>query len=328
MTERRWGVGAIAAALCLTMAGAPAMAEPAMTFDPKDFGKVDIPLRESIGPAVSAAFARNNVYEPIGGLVDGDPLRRKARAVVRLDILMRDGSGKEFGSTCTAWLVAPELLLTNNHCIPGVEGTAQRAIALFDYLRQDPAGTTQVPVDVTPLANDAELDYALVRMNGPAPSGVEPLGVSPREVGPGERLMLIHHPLGQPKMMTRFQCFVHPGMPPHEVYVPHVCDTEPGTSGAPVFDAAGVPVALHHRGGLNPNDANSFNLATAMHAVMERHPDLLVAGAAGTGSADAPLQTPADAVAASGGSGGTNAIIGEQSTQGGADGLNSLIQGE
>ena len=329
MIQRRWGLaGALAAALGFVTMAAPASAEPAMTFDPEDFGKVDLPLRESVGAAVSAAFARNNVYEPIGGLVDGDPLRRTARSVVRLDILMSDETGKEFASTCTAWLVAPELLLTNNHCIPGTEGTAQRAIALFDYLRQDPGGTTQVPVDVTPLANDSELDYALVRMDGPAPQGVEPLGVSPREVGPGERLMLIHHPLGQPKMMTRFQCFVHPDMPPHEVYVPHVCDTEPGTSGAPVFDAAGVPVALHHRGGLNPNDANSFNLATAMHAVMERHPDLLIARSAGGGVTDAPLPTPADAVAVGDGSGGMNAIIGEESAPGGADGLNSLIQGE
>ena len=325
MTTRTKAAGRPGLPLALYLAlGAAAGAEPVMTFSADDFGKVDLPLRESVGPAVSAAFARNNVYEPIGTLVEDDPLRRKARAVVRLDLLMRDEGGKEFGSTCTAWLVGPETLLTNNHCVPGAGGaTAQRGIALFDYLRQDPGGTTQVEVGLEPMATDAELDYTLLRMAGAAPAGIEPLGVNPRDVRPGERLMLIHHPLGQPKVMTRFQCFVHPDAPRHEFFVPHVCDTEPGTSGAPVFDALGVPVALHHRGGLNPNDANSFNLATALRAVAERHPDMLKTD---TVAADSPPpQVPADAVARQG---GLNAIMSEGETSTGAGGLNSTIMGQ
>ena len=305
-----------------SLASVPASAETMMGFSASDFGKVNIPLRESIGPAASAAFARNNVYEPIGTLVDGDPLKDTARAVVRLDLLLRQDDGSEGGGTCTAWLVAPDVLMTNHHCVPGMSGTLERGIALFDYLTPDPQGTTQIEIDVEPLATDRELDYALVRLREPAPEGIMPLSVAARPVTPGERLMLIHHPLGQPKMMTRFQCAVHPRMPPHETFVPHVCDTEPGTSGAPVFDAAGVPVALHHQGGLNPNDENSFNLATALRAIAERHPDLWSDTPVAAVGVSSGTQTTSDAAS---GTNATDAII--QGTGGGADSQNSAIMG-
>ena len=320
MTFKRTILALLAASSFFT---APAVAQTVMRFDASDFGKVNIPLRESIGSAASAAFARNNVYEPVGTLVDGDPLKEMARAVVRLDLLVRRDDGSEGGGVCTAWLVAPDVLMTNHHCVPGMSGTLERGIALFDYLTPDPKGTTQVEIDVEPLATDPELDYALVRLREPAPDGIVPLSVAARPVTPGERLMLIHHPLGQPKMMTRFQCAVHPGMPPHETFVPHICDTEPGTSGAPVFDASGVPVALHHQGGLNPNDANSFNLATALRAIAERHPELW--SDTPVAATEAPPSAQSAANNSTGDASATDAII--QGAGGGAESQNSAIMG-
>lgn len=71
----------------------------------------------------------------------------------------------------------------------------------------------------------------------------------------GEYVSIIQHPNGGPKAVTVrenkvssiFDDFVH-----------YLTDTEPGSSGSPVFNDQWVVVALHHSGVPDPNKKNAW----------------------------------------------------------------------
>ncbi|MGL4241544.1 MAG: trypsin-like serine peptidase, partial [Beijerinckiaceae bacterium] len=92
-------------------------------------------------------------------------------------------------------------------------------------------------------------------------------------------LIVIHHPLGRPKMMSRFRCFGVRNQP-QDANFRHRCDTLGGSSGSLLFTTGGEVVALHKEGGLDPKDPSSFNTATRFSALLQSS-DALRARAAG-----------------------------------------------
>ena len=250
----------LAAALTAAMIGAAAFASNASAIDFKlpaeDYGKVVLPLRQSLGDAARDVVDRQNVFEPIGLLRDDEPMRRLSRAVGRLDLKVEE-NGKEFLSTCTATIVEGNLVLTNYHCIPGFSGKVLEASLLLDYYGPD-SQTTRIPVETTPVENDPRLDYSLSRLAGPPPADLLPIPFSRERSRPLQRLTVIHHPAGQPKMMTQFRCYAAEKQEDGPT-LRHRCDTLPGSSGALIFNSERQVVGIHHSGGLNENDPSSFN---------------------------------------------------------------------
>ena len=231
-----------------------------------DYGKDVLPVHESLGDAAREVVDRQNVFEPVGLLRDDDPIRLLTRAVGRLDLKVEE-DGKQFLSTCTATIVEGNMVLTNYHCIPGFTGRVLEASILLDYYGPD-SKTTRIPVETVPVEKDPKLDYSLTRLAGPAPADLVPVPISHDHVQPLERLTLIHHPAGQPKMMTSFRCYAASNQGDGKM-LRHRCDTLPGSSGALIFDINRHVVGLHHSGGLSINDPASFNEGSNMADILD-----------------------------------------------------------
>lgn len=253
-----------AAYLSLTLPGL-ALAAPgdAPMFAADQFGVFPKTVRESLVAMrerlVHGADAR---YEPVSDYAPDSKLRRSARPVGILDIKISRGV-----STCTASLVADDLLLTNAHCVDG----GVQAIRFFpDYYdaAQKPRG---FDVEPQPVEVDAALDYVILRVSGTPGKTFGTVTLSASTPGAGDDLAIVHHPLGEPKSVTRFGCRVK--APQADGRILHLCDTMPGSSGSPVMtgDMREV-VALHYAGGGSPNQP--VNLAISIATLASRSPTL------------------------------------------------------
>ena len=263
-------------------------------FSPDAYGKSVLPLNESLGKAAIIIRKQGNIFEPLSQLRKDDPLRLRARAIGRLDLLVENG-GKKALVTCTATIVSKDLLLTNYHCIPGKNGKIIKASLLLDYENSDGSGTTRIPVEPTSLEGDATLDYSLARLKSPVPETIKPLTFDGLSVKPRQQLLMIHHPAGQVKKMSRFQCRASKSTLGKGPTLRHICESLPGSSGGILFNTATGAVGLHHSGGLDKNDPNSFNKGTLLSQLLTKSPTLkTIAGDKPNGGniAKKPIDSP------------------------------------
>lgn len=178
----------------------------------------------------------NATLLPFHFLRTGD---RLGRAVVKL--LRGDGAAG------TAFLVAPGILLTNNHVLPDASAAAL-TIALANF-EAAPPGTTQgrpapVPLDPDALfVTNAELDFTFCGVRGLDFLGSIALDRDSRNIAASETVNIIQHPRGRPKEVALRDNKV---VKADGVVIHYECSTEPGSSGSPVFNNRWEPVALHH----------------------------------------------------------------------------------
>lgn len=185
-----------------------------------------------------------------------------SKAVCRISIRSQSGQLESYG---TGFLVAPNLLLTNNHVLETSEA-AMYAVAEFNYeddvhfmprdiisFRLDPEALfiTDEALDFTLVAVEENNQHAIPLTD----FGYLPLLPKPGKILEGEYVTIIQHPNGGPKAITIRE---------NEVkfissdFVHYVSDTEPGSSGSPVFNDQWVVVALHHAGIPDPNDPTKW----------------------------------------------------------------------
>lgn len=279
-------LASILALAVLAFVGAQARAQIAV-FDADDYGKTDLVLLESTGNASTYIAAHDGAFEPIRELPADDPIRRLAHAIGRVDILEQNASGGRDLVTCTGAILPGGWVLTNHHCIP--EDAPHKLLAasiLTGYLVQGDKDTRRYTLSIDPVDWHKVLDFSLVKMQD-VPGDILPLQIGGVAVDPGDPLMVIHHPLGRPQVMTRFRCFATRDQEGGPI-LRHRCDTQPGSSGSILFDRDMHPVALHHSGGMTPNDDHSFNKSTLLSAIL-RESNLLreITGNAPAGTANA-----------------------------------------
>jgi V8-like Glu-specific endopeptidase len=149
----------------------------------------------------------------------------------------------------TAFLIAPDLLLTNHHVLPST-AVADESVAEFNY-QVNWAGTFEpvrrFTLDSTYCRTSADLDYTIVRVRDSPGDlyGYVDLAIR-AEPAVNDFVSIVQHPLGGPKQI----CFTDNKVAAvFDHLVQYSTDTEPGSSGSPVFNQQWEIVGLHHKGG-------------------------------------------------------------------------------
>lgn len=162
-------------------------------------------------------------------------------------------------------MIAPGILMTNHHVLDSAE-SAQYSIAQFNY--QDDEHFMPCPVYHFVLdpkkffITDKKLDFTMVAIkeistNGKSLQDFGFIQLIPQEgkIMEGEYVSIIQHPKGGPKSITIRENQVKFIF---EDYLHYLTDTEPGSSGSPVFNDQWVAVGLHHSGVPDPNNKKKW----------------------------------------------------------------------
>ncbi len=156
----------------------------------------------------------------------------------------------------TGFLIAPGLFITNHHVI-GTKGDSQNMVVEFNYETEadgSRGGVSRFSFDTGFFLTDDrdDLDYTIIgvgqRLNGDSELhefGYCPISTASNKHSLGETANIIQHPNGRLKevvlrenvLVSRLETVLH-----------YVADTEPGSSGSPVFNDQWQAIALHHWG--------------------------------------------------------------------------------
>lgn len=170
-----------------------------------------------------------------------------ARAVCRVNVCDREDHVAEYG---TASLVSPRLLLTNHHVLPSAD-VARISCAEFNY--QD--GVDGQPLQSLVLRLDPDsffvadkgLDFALVAIVAEdgilQPFGFNRLIEAQGKAVIGEFVTIVQHSGGRKKQVALRENKIVDKL---DLFLHYETDTEPGSSGSPVFNDQWEIVALHH----------------------------------------------------------------------------------
>jgi endonuclease G, mitochondrial len=175
-----------------------------------------------------------------------------SRFVGRINI--RSSSKRTIGYG-TGFMVSPRLLLTNNHVFPA-PGDAAPSLVEFDY-QLDRFGRL-LPVrsfclePETFFITSPQLDFTLVAVHPMAEDNTElkhfawlHLIGAEGKILIGDPVNIIQHPGGAPKHIAFRNNRL---LDLFDIYEHYETDSEPGSSGSPVFNDQWEVVALHHSG--------------------------------------------------------------------------------
>lgn len=210
-------------------------------------------LEKYDGIAMERILGKSDLF-PIAYLQTG---LRVGNAVCRLSIRNEKGNVLGYG---TGFMVSPHLLMTNNHVLETPE-VALHSLAEFNY--QDDENFMPCPVHSFRLdperffLTNEELDFTLVAIKEHTNQdkkvqdfGYIPLQATAGKILEGEYVSIIQHPKGSPKSVTLRENQVSNRL---DHFIHYLTDTEPGSSGSPVFNDQWVLVALHHSGVPHPD---------------------------------------------------------------------------
>jgi len=158
----------------------------------------------------------------------------------------------------TGFLVAPGLVITNNHVLGGTEeATASRFQLYYEPSEVGPPRPVETflfrPQDF--FLTHTTLDFTLVAIERRSQRGAEldpsmllPLIGEEGKARIGEALNIVQHPAGRPKevVIRNNRLLDLPEGEGVDIFFHYESDTERGSSGSPVFNDQWEVVALHH----------------------------------------------------------------------------------
>jgi endonuclease G len=168
-----------------------------------------------------------------------------ARAVGR--VVIRDGG--QIAGYGTGSLVSPALLLTNHHVLTSADAAEGSSVEFSFQDGLDGTPLTPRSFDLDPgrfFLNDEELDFALVAV-GAAPAELADFGFNRlKDEGPravGDFVTIVQHPRGEKKQVALRENRIVDVL---DSFLHYEADTEPGSSGSPVFNDRWEVISLHH----------------------------------------------------------------------------------
>lgn len=206
----------------------------------------------------------NQFFERISGGADFLPVSFLAEGAEKARAICRITRGQPIG---TGFLIAPGILMTNNHVIRDV-GQAEASTAEFDF--ED--GLESMRVRVRPgqlFITDRPLDFTIVACETLGLDGIEPIPLrrNPATATRHDRVNIIQHPQGRAKEVALHDNKV---IEIFDSVVHYSTDTEPGSSGSAVFNNAWELVALHHAGWNDVPGGPATNEGIRMTAIVDR----------------------------------------------------------
>lgn len=233
----------------------------------------DIDWRETEDLAASSAEAQN------------------ARAVGKIDLPWAD-------SRCTAFLIADDIIMTNQHCIEKASH-AEGVTATFDLVAGSTAQSRQVFDCSEFIGNDEVLDFALLRCQGAPGAQYGIVSLSSAAAAMKSDIYVIHQNcdyyneegcVPTKKISNGELLKIHTESGD---YV-HNADTLGGSSGSPVFSSNNKVVAIHHAGagGWMNNGRGYENYAVPMYKIVSKI-NATFPGVLSSDSSPAPTPQPA-----------------------------------
>ncbi|HMG92324.1 MAG TPA: trypsin-like peptidase domain-containing protein [Chryseolinea sp.] len=184
-----------------------------------------------------------STLQPIKFLAEG---LMKSKAVCRI-VISRNGVD-EVG---TGFLLQKNFLVTNHHVI---RDPATASIARIEFNYEEAVGGNAikaVPFSLIPdegFETDLPGDWSAVKIQGDANERFGFLELQPvAKVSKKDFVNIIQHPGGRQKQIGLYHNIVTFS---NDKIVQYLTDTEPGSSGSPVFNSKWQVVALHHSGGM------------------------------------------------------------------------------
>ena len=185
-----------------------------------------------------------------------------ARAAVAIRSVGRIKAADGLG---TGFLVAPGLLMTNNHVLASSDASSQ-ALVQFRYevdLTDAELPPVEFRLDPSQLfRTDADLDFTLVAVTPTALDGASlddfghlPLVGAEDKIRLGRLVNIVQHPAGARKQVIFRESILNALPESLRTKAHYTGDTKPGSSGSPVFGDAWEGVALHHSGIPDTNEA-------------------------------------------------------------------------
>jgi endonuclease G len=208
--------------------------------------------------------AAGEVLEKIIGSVDFVGVNYLMRGVMAAHAVGRVVIGEAGkGSFGTGSMVSPRVLLTNHHVLESAAIAGESTIE-FDF-EDGPDGQPRqsrsfrfAPEEL--FIADKDLDFALVAVN-PAGGALDGYGFNPLIEAEGKAIVgdfvtIVQHPNAQRKQVALRENRIVDVV---ETKMHYEADTEPGSSGSPVFNDQWEIVALHHMSVPNPAGGGVIN---------------------------------------------------------------------